>query len=244
MYLCFHFEILEQMRKPRILITTNIRNVGPKRRLSATTATGYIRSVEHAGGIPLLLPPLMDTERVSALLFDVDGVICIGGPDYRRGGEHPRCAYVHPIREEHDFRLISLLLDSNVPVLGICLGMQLMNIGAGGDIYQHLPDRTAPVVDHVRSNHEVILSHESHLRSVLEERFMVNSSHHQAIRTVGHGFVDSAYAPDGVIEMIERTGDIFQVGIQWHPERMLNSSVHETLFSIFSWSAMNKGQWP
>lgn len=232
------------MRKPRILITTDVGEVGFKKRLSASTAMGYVQTVEHAGGIPLLLPPLSSDECLSDLLQDIDGVVCIGGPDYQRGGEHPRCSYVHTLREEHDFRIIPAVLTIDIPLLGICLGMQLMNISAGGTIHQHLVDSIPHAMDHTRGYHEVMLSRSSHMFSVLGKQFEVNSSHHQAVRTMGCGFIETAHAPDNVIEMIEKLGDVFRLGVQWHPERMKDMPVQEKLFSLFIWSAMNKGQWP
>jgi len=232
------------MRRPRILLTSDLGTVGKKRRLSSTVGMGYVRSVEAAGGIPLILPPLITGEEMKAIFAVVDGVICIGGPDYRRGGMHPRCSYVYPQREDHDFRLFSSLLETDIPILGICLGMQLMSISTGGDMHTHLPDSFMSSMDHVHVSHEVALVRDSHMISTLGARFMVNSSHHQALRTVGRGFVETAHASDGVIEMIEWTGDIFRLGVQWHPERMPDSSVQKKLFSLFVWSTGNRGQWP
>lgn len=232
------------LRKPRILITTDVGEVGMKRRLSATTAMGYIQSAENAGGIPLLLPPLSTEECLSDLLNEVDAVICIGGPDYRRGGEHSYCRYVDTLREEHDFRLISMVLKTRIPLLGICLGLQLMNVSTGGTLYRHLEESVPHALNHATVNHEVMLSRDSKMLSSLGKQFLVNSSHHQAIRTVGQGFSGSAHAPDGIVEMIERRGDVFRLGVQWHPERMPDSPVQKKLFSSFIWSAMNEGQWP
>ena len=199
----------------------------------------YIDAVARAGGAPLLLPP-SEPGLLDELLAVVDGAVLIGGRDYdpsAYGQEpHPATKLVDPRRDRFDRALAARLLDSDIPTLGICGGMQLLNIAAGGDLHQHIPDALPGARVHSRRkgenpSHMVDIEPDSLLRRLVGcESLEVNTSHHQAVRRVGDGFRVVARSRDGVIEAIEGSDKPFLLGVQWHPERLLERAEHLALF--------------
>lgn len=199
---------------------------------------GYAEAVEQAGGIAVMLPYAKD---VDALLGVIDGLIIPGGDEdihprfYGQEIKHERVK-TNDRRAEQEFRLLKAALERNMPVLGICNGLQLINIHFGGTLYQHIPNHIQSDINHEQPapkhvpSHEIIIEDNSILKSLTsEERPMVNSTHHQAIDQLGKGLTISARAPDGVVEAIERPGGSFLVGVEWHPEH-LNSELDHNLF--------------
>jgi putative glutamine amidotransferase len=188
----------------------------------------YVRQVSAAGGLPLLIPPLpagTTREDLGRLLSRIDGLILAGGGDVepaRYGADaHPNVQAPRPERDESELDLARASGESDLPVLGICRGMQVMAVAAGGDLVQHLPD----VVGHdehspapgVYGKHEVRIEPGSRLAQVLGERIDVATYHHQGVGR-HPGLVAAAWADDGLLEAFEDPDAPFRLGVQWHPE--------------------------
>ena len=187
----------------------------------------YVQSVESAGGLPIILPFLREEWALTALTQELDGLLIPGGPAITRGliGEvPPDLAATDPLRTTADFALLGASLKRELPVLGICYGMQLINAQAGGTIYgdvqKQLPDAGAHSEERGAKDHAVRLRPRSQLAQLFgSKELCVNTSHIQAVAEVGAGLLLSAKAPDGVIEAIENLcGTV--IGVQFHPERM------------------------
>jgi putative glutamine amidotransferase len=199
--------------------------------------TSYAESVEAVGGTPVLLPPQADpVEGARAVVARIQGLVVSGGADVdpRRYDEAP-AARTSGWREDRDAWEIALLdaaEQAGLPTLGICRGMQVMAVAAGGSLCQHVPD----LVGH--ENHspggdtfgtvQVDLVHGSLVRSLVGDRLSVHCHHHQSVRE-HPGFVPAAYADDGTLEAMERPGDRFCVAVQWHPEMAADAGLFRAL---------------
>jgi putative glutamine amidotransferase len=205
---------------------------------------GYFDAVLTAGGLPLVLPPIGREQDIDALLDRLDGVVLSGGLDMdpRRNGQppHPAAQPMAERREDNDRILVRRVIDRQLPVLGIALGMQQLNATLGGSLYLHIPadlPRALPHRDPECGTHRHAVLIEPNTR--LEEIYgggeiRVNSSHHQAVRQVGDGLRVGARAPDGIIEAIEAVDpNWFCVGVQWHPESETASALDAQLFECF-----------
>jgi putative glutamine amidotransferase len=197
----------------------------------------YLEAIRAAGGVPVVLPAVSEDE-LAVLLERVDGLLMSGGDDVdvRAFGRelHPKADLMHPRRQEAEFALARAALAGRKPTLGVCLGMQVLAIAAGGELHQHLPDAgVAGLIEH-RGEHEVEILAGSRLGQILgTTRARVVSHHHQAVAKVPASFRLVARAPDGVIEGIEAQNGRFLVGVQWHPERSLESPETQRLFRAF-----------
>jgi putative glutamine amidotransferase len=186
----------------------------------------YADQVAAAGGIPVLLPPFAGIEQAARRL---DGLVLAGGGDIdpaEFGAQpHPRAGGVRPDRDAAEFALVRAALASGLPLLGICRGLQVLNVALGGTLHQHLPD----LVGHDGHSplpggygwHQVRTAPGSRLAGVLGDgAFAVPTHHHQSIDRLGRGLAASAWADDGVIEAVESGGADggFLLAVQWHPE--------------------------
>jgi len=206
----------------------------------------YIEAILLAGGLPLLIP-FFGTERdYIRLISKIDGLLLSGGPDInpKRWKEkiHPKTNIVHPDKERSDFILTKLALKYNLPILGICYGMQLINVVCGGTLYQHIPDlrnKMELCKEHLNvdppsnTTHKIQIIQNSCLSKILGKEGQVNSFHHQAVKNLGRDLRPVATAKDGIIEAIESTKYKFIVGVQWHPERMLHDKYQAAIFKGF-----------
>lgn len=194
-------------------------------------ADDYVAAVTAAGGLPLLIPVFQDPAMALETLEHVDGLILSGGNDLDPGtfGQFPKkeLGGVIPGRDHMELALARHVMEhSSMPLLGICRGIQVLNVAMGGTVHQHLP--AAGYENHSLSmfrrgeiSHTVRIQPESRLGALLGTELGVNSFHHQAVDRVAEGFVPVASAPDGVIEAIEPAkGERFVLGVQWHPEMM------------------------
>lgn len=189
----------------------------------------YVRAVEQAGGLPLLVAPGTSADA-APLLDHVRGLMLTGGSDVdpRLFGEapHPAVTRVIPERDAFEAALLIEALRRDLPVLAICRGQQLANVALGGTLYQHIGDQIPGAVEHRaeterwQTAHDVELLPGTRLRGILGKGVLaVNSFHHQAVRELGRDLVVAARSPvDGVIEGLESQVHRFCVAVQWHPE--------------------------
>ena len=235
--------------KPLLGIACDVR---PGPRNLAFVFENYIRCVENAGGVPVLLPPLVDPAPAADILRRLDGVLFVGGEDIDPGvyGEEPLPGYepVPPHRGTFDLELARCALNSDLPILAVCYGAQLLAVVTGGTLWQHLPDQLPDGLEHRGKYpdlplHPVTLEPGTRLSRIFGTAAgEVNTSHHQGIRTLGEDWIVSAASPDGVIEGFERPGDRFVVGVQWHPELMETRPEQRALFEAFVEAASSRDQ--
>jgi putative glutamine amidotransferase len=193
----------------------------------------YVRSVEQAGGIPVVLPPVRP-EDVPAILDRLDGVLLSGGVDVDPAlygqAPHPKLGRVNRRRDDFELALTGEALRRDVPILAICRGHQVLNVATGGTLTQDIASTIEGAMQHEgkgprsRHSHRVEVTAGSRLRRILGQGTLpVNSIHHQAVERLGEGLVASARCPDdGVVEGLEMPGRRFVVGVQWHPESFWN----------------------
>lgn len=205
---------------------------------------GYVRAIEAAGGLPLLLPPLGTAALVARCATVIDGLLLAGGPDIDpvHFGEEPRgTGTISPLRDHFELSLLAAVLRLGKPVLAICRGVQVLNVAGGGDLYQDILSQCPEALKHMQQapawypTHRVNLAPGSFLARLYgSPSLRVNSFHHQAIRRVAPGYQVAAQAEDGLVEAIEASGPAFVVGVQWHPERMWESDERQArLFRAF-----------
>lgn len=211
--------------------------------------SGYVEGICRAGGLPLLIPPISTCtaeEGISDILSQLQGLLLTGGQDVhpRYFGEEPHAAIgrVNPPRDDLELPLCQAAVEAKMPVLSICRGAQLMNIALGGDVYQDLNAqyKDEDLICHSQSApkwapfHHVSIKEGSRLHKIMgTHQIFTNSFHHQAVRTLASGLEAVAWAADGVIEAIESVSHPFLIGVQWHPERMLEDPHMITLFEAF-----------
>ena len=240
-YAQLHDRIPSQKRLPVIGITGNFGDKG------CELAEGYYRSVLEAGGTPLIIPPYEDEDALLDTLTHIDGLLLSGGGDLNPLflGEEPSAALgsINPKRDLQELLLIRLAYDRQIPMLGICRGIQLLTAALGGEIHQDLatglPDKQllkhSQQLPREYASHDVMLAEGSLLRSLLKtDRVAVNSFHHQAVRSTGDRLRVTAPAPDGVIEAVESTEHKSIIGVQWHPECFILRGVRY-MMPLFEW---------
>src|SRR5436190_1196777 len=222
------------MTQPIIGVTTSSERTdkGVDR---AFVNAAYIRAVERAGGIPLLLTPYHSPEAIRHFSTQIAGLVLTGGGDIDpvRFGEarHPKTDLVSAERDEFELRRVTQAIDTGLPLLAICRGLQVVNVALNGSLHQHVPDVVGDDIAHsqggARSDrtHEVAIEPGTLLASVAGgERLRVNSFHHQAIKDLGDGLRPVAWADDKVIEAVELPGARgFVLAVQWHPEELVES---------------------
>jgi putative glutamine amidotransferase len=201
---------------------------------AALVPASYVRAVERAGGVPLLVPP---GAALAETLDRVDGLIFSGGSDLdpELYGEEAHEETVGVVRERDEFelRLMQAALERDVPLLAICRGSQVLNVALGGGIEQHVPDRvhanTHKQTPGVFAEHDVALVPETRLASILGDRHDVKSHHHQGYGALGAGLREAARAPDGTVEALEDPSRRFTVGVLWHPEEGADLALFQAL---------------
>jgi putative glutamine amidotransferase len=215
---------------PRIGITGVLRLWDGAERTGVNAA--YARSVLAAGGVPLILSPVIEPSYAARALDGLDGLLLTGGEDIDPawyGADRSPQLYP-PSRERDLFELavFAAARQRELPVLGICRGIQLVNVGLGGTLYQDLPSERPGPVDHnppadrTARSHAVLLEAGSRAAAALgATRLSVNSFHHQSIRDLAPALVVSGVTEDGVIEVVESPADApWLLAVQWHPEEM------------------------
>lgn len=185
----------------------------------------YAEAIQAAGGIPVALPPCGGPSDIERVLDRLDGILLSGGDDFDTaslglGPTHPEAVLTPASKQDFDFALAESLAGRDLPVLGICYGLQLLNLAAGGDLHQHLPQDRPECGEH-RGNvrHAVQLEPDTKLARILGVRELdVISRHHQALSKAGRNWNVSARDSEGLIEAVERADHPFTIGVQWHPE--------------------------
>ncbi len=196
----------------------------------------YGKLVEEAGGIPLLLHPM---ESVKEIISKIDALLLSGGEDihpkyYREEPRYPM-TLSPDLRTEFEFSLLREAMVAKTPILGICHGMQLINVASGGTLYQDLPGQTEGVINHRlgERRHRVSIEGDSLLfHGIGKKEINVTSTHHQAVKDLGMGLKVCATAHDSIIEAFEMPGYPFLIGVQWHPEKEPDENSRK-LFSTF-----------
>lgn len=228
-------------QKPLIGIGSDVQSPAGERERSFVYLN-YIEALRRAGAIPVIIPP--QPENAVEIMDELDGIVLAGGEDCDPAayGEerHPTVeTTMDARRQSNDLSLAKAARQRGVPTLGICLGMQVMNVAAGGTLVQDINSAIQTEIEHAsipedRARHDVIVEKATRLGAILPgSELNVNSSHHQAINKVGEGLRVTAHAPDGVIEGLEDPKHPFYVGVQWHPEDMKGEASAETLFGAF-----------
>ncbi|MBN2830190.1 MAG: gamma-glutamyl-gamma-aminobutyrate hydrolase family protein [Candidatus Cloacimonetes bacterium] len=208
--------------KPFIGISMNFMKLGQFNQFHIRDK--YIEAVYDNGGLPLPIPCFVEHEDIKAYLLQIKGLIIIGGMDYppRLYGQtpHPLSDIMTERRAESDLLLFKTAMELKLPILGICAGLQLMNIATGGRLIQHLETAEQHLGE---KYHPVMIENSRWLSKIFNtDRLIVNSNHHQGIDGgfVGQGFTPVAWSEDGQIEAIEYNCDQLVLGVQWHPERI------------------------
>ena len=218
------------MNKPIIGIGSDVLSPEGKRE-SAFTYLTYVEALKRSGAVPVLIPP--QPENAADVIATLDGVLLAGGHDC-----HP-CQTMDARRQNNDLALARAARESNIPALGICLGMQVMNVAAGGTLLQDIDSEVDTEIRHAsepedRGRHDVMIEQGTRLATMVGEcETNVNSSHHQAVKKIGQGLRVTAHAPDGVIEGLEDPVHPFYIGVQWHPEDMNGESSASSIFGAF-----------
>ncbi len=216
-------------------------------------ADDYVVSIEKAGGLPVIIPIFETHENLNRIIDLLDGIIFTGGSDidpfYYGDSPQQGLRTIEPYRDYHEVELAKrILYKTNIPVLGICRGIQLLNVAAGGTLYQSINDSKSKFFNHSVLNspkyypvHEAIIKEGSKIHSIFKKTSIrVNSFNHQAVKKTGKDFIATMTAPDGLIEGIEFAGDRFIVAVQWHPEAMVSYyPEHLELFKVFVEEALN-----
>jgi putative glutamine amidotransferase len=227
--------------------TSEVRSAGDHRLVAqgepprAELALGerYLDAVRVAGGMPVILAPV-ESESIDKLLSRLDAVCLSGGPDVHpsayRMMPHPELGPTEPDLDRFEIELAGAAVARGLPVLGICRGMQVLNVALGGSLHQHIPDLGGELNHRQEGlsnepSHRVTLARDSRLTKVIGRRYVeVNSYHHQALHALGGGVSVAGRSPDGIVEAIEAPGRRFTFGVQWHAECLVERPEHLSLF--------------
>jgi putative glutamine amidotransferase len=247
-----HIKRSKALNLPRPLIgITSDFNPGDREDFGGREPTYFIRAryvsaIQDLGGTPLILPITQDTRILKGLLDLIDGLLLTGsGPDLDPTlyGESKRYKFKIMSHERAGFelKLARMAVDRDLPVLGVCGGMQVLNIAFQGTLVQDIASEIKDALAHQQKavasefSHEIRITRGTRLSKIIREPVIqVNSSHHQAIKSLGQDLVVNAVAPDGVIEGLEHSECGFVLGVQWHPEFLYRQGEHHRrLFEAF-----------
>jgi putative glutamine amidotransferase len=200
----------------------------------------YYQALLEAGALPVVVPTVDDRATLDQYLDRLDGFLFTGGldlpPQAYGQPKHPRTEECHPKRFASDRLLAGLVWERDMPILAICMGMQLINVAYGGTLIQHLETdvQHAAVNSGNDSFHSIVLEEDNLLRQIVGRRELeVNSAHHQAVDKLAPGLRALAHAADGIVEAVQKTDREFFLGVQWHPERIVERPEQRRIFETF-----------
>jgi len=238
------------MKKPLIGITCYLDYDDPKRKYPFIFAFDYVKrqyylAIQDAGGIPVILPNIEKLSLVDTYVRVLDGLVLAGGGDVHPSFFHERKKAknlsIKIERDRFEIALAKKAVRKKLPILGICRGLQVINIALRGTIFQDLSLRKEKTLNHkpekiirFKRKHKVKIKEDSKLFSIVKQKeILVNTSHHQIIKDVAPGLLASAWSEDGVIEALEGRAKSFLISLQWHPEAMLQHRSSKLLFKAF-----------
>jgi len=234
------------MNKPIIGITTT-SDLNRQKFQATILLKAYSDAILLAGGIPLLLPSELPDDGIPQLLHTCQGFLFTGGGDMAvdlyGGQSHAKVRQVDTQRDHFELTLLRAVLTNEIPFLGICRGLQVLNVLQGGTLYAHIADQRADAIKHdyypkqprTLLAHEVLVEKGSRLRQIsMVWHLQVNSLHHQGIKDLASSLKASALAPDGLVEAVELPGHPFGIAVQWHPEWLTGDAHHLRLFQRFT----------
>jgi len=230
------------MKIPVIGITTTyIKQQSPLPFSGVSEA--YIRSVRSAGGVPLLIPSGIARADLEILRGHLDGILFTGGGDVNpvlyNGTPHERVYDIISDRDETEVGLVRLAAESNWPFMGICRGIQVINVALGGTLYTHIESQLPGALKHDNEDrqflsHTVAVQPDSRLAGILGTTIVqTNSLHHQGIEQVAPPLTVLGRSPDGLVEAVELVGNPFGLAVQWHPEWLQDMQEMRNLFKAF-----------
>ena len=213
------------MKKPIIGITADIKGKYVKMKYH------YADVIAKAGGSPVIIPPSSHTVDYA---ISINGLIISGGDDldpiYYREVALPNVKPVPKRRSDFEIALLSEVVKLRKPVIGICYGMQLINVAFGGTLFQDIESQISVEINHKKGYHKIMIAENRFLQ---KGRFSVNSTHHQAIKMLGNGLKAFAFSLDNFVEAFYHEELPYLIGVQWHPERLPNNEISVKLFESF-----------
>ena len=239
---------------PVVGVTTMRRKTSTGMPLSSS-AEAYLDALSQAGACPVLIPNALHEAALDELLPRLDGVLFTGGGDIEtncyQGQAHPKVSGVEPDRDRLEIILLKKVIQENKPFLGICRGLQVINVGLGGSLYADIADQVPGAAKHdyypdwKRDHlaHPVEVDQDARLAGILGTSVVdVNSLHHQAVRQLAPDLVPTASSPDGIVEAVELPDHPFGLAVQWHPEWLTAHAPMRALFKAFSDAAGERDQ--
>ena len=230
--------------KPLIGITTN-QSHNVYWQPTITLMQSYVNAVTQAGGVPVLIPSLIEEDGWDAVYSRLDGILFSGGGDisleHFSGQPHPRIDDVDLARDSIELNFVNAAASDGKPFLGICRGCQVVNVALGGTLFTHIPDQLPDALDHdYPGNKRAILVHEvkieegTHIAEIYGEPIIrVNSLHHQGLKDIAPSLRAAGHASDGLVEAIELPDHRFGLAVQWHPEWLTDQEPTRKLFRKF-----------
>ncbi len=234
------------MQQPIIGVTT-FRTINPEKGYRYISVTeSYTRALLEAGATPVLIPLNLPETSLATLVEKLDGLLLTGGGDidpiFYRGPQHPLIARIDPERDRSELALVRKAVQDAQPFFGICRGLQAINVALGGTLIADLSTQIPRALKHDHYNehpwdhraHPIQVQEGSRLSAITNLPILeVNSLHHQAAGQLGEHLSATAHAPDGTIEAIELDNHPFGLGVQWHPEWLIDDPPHFALFQAF-----------